>query len=515
MDPSRAQLIASISAAVEASPSDPVLRLHLAELLLDAGDTTAAIPHIATSLQQDPQSEQAKALMGRALGAPAAAPAAPAPAPPAAPEARPGPPAAPPMAPAPAPPPAPAGEPERPDAAGRPAPAQPPVAPAEQAAPPAPVQPPVAPAQQAAPPAPVPAAPGRPVEEEPGAEPAAGPGFGFADSGRGGTALLERDGDREEPVPDRAPAPDSAPWRDGFAPPLASEDFPPEPVRTTLADVAGMDKVKDRINAAFLMPMRNERLRKAYAKSLRGGLLLYGPPGCGKTFMARAVAGEIGARFLSASVADIADTRMGRAEQNIQALFRQARQYRPSVVFLDELDALGGRRGNASAMLRPLVTQLLTELDSVEDDNDGVFFLAATNHPWDIDSALKRPGRLDRMLFVPPPDRKARAALIASAMTDRPGAGIDPGKIAKHTEGFSGADVAHLVDSAAERAMLDSARTGTVRPITMEDFQAVLAEVRPSTGPWLETARNVVEFSGDSAYDELGAYLRAQRRSRR
>src|SRR5690606_22519682 len=115
----------------------------------------------------------------------------------------------------------------------------------------------------------------------------------------------------------------------------------------------------------------------------------------------------------------------------------------------------------------------------------------------------------------PPPDREARAALVASAMTDRPGAGIDPGKIAKHTEGFSGADLTHLVDSAAERAMLDSARTGTVRPITMDDFQAVLAEVRPSTGPWLETARNVAEASGDSAYDELGAYLRAQRRTRR
>ncbi|MBB5434157.1 ATP-binding protein [Nocardiopsis composta] len=499
MDPSRAQLIASISAAVEASPSDPVLRLHLAELLLDAGDTTAAIPHIATSLQQDPQSEQAKALMGRALGTPPAAPAAPAdqpgpPAPTAA--APPAAPAAPPVPPAaPAAPPGPAGGPERHGAPGQAAPG--------------PVRPPAAPA----PPASV--APVRPeAEEDAGAEPAAGPGFGFAGAGRGGTALLERDGDRkdrEEPRRD----PGAAPWPDGAAPPLAADDFPPEPARTTLADVAGMDKVKDRINAAFLMPMRNERLRKAYAKSLRGGLLLYGPPGCGKTFMAKAVAGEIGARFLSASVADIADTRMGRAEQNIQALFRQARQYRPAVVFLDELDALGGRRGNTAAMLRPLVTQLLTELDSVEDDNDGVFFLAATNHPWDIDSALKRPGRLDRMLFVPPPDREARAALVASAMTDRPGAGIDPGKIAKHTEGFSGADLTHLVDSAAERAMLDSARTGTVRPITMDDFQAVLAEVRPSTGPWLETARNVVEFSGDSAYDELGAYLRAQRRTRR
>ncbi|WP_017538629.1 ATP-binding protein [Nocardiopsis halophila] len=301
-------------------------------------------------------------------------------------------------------------------------------------------------------------------------------------------------------------------WDPEVPDPLDDDDFPTEREKITLADVAGMEKVKERINAAFLMPMRNEELRKAFSKSLRGGLLLYGPPGCGKTYIARAIAGEMGARFLYVSVADILD---GKSSRNVQALFRQARQYSPCVVFMDELDAMGGRRGNMASWLRPVVTQLLTELDSVEDDNEGVFFLAATNHPWDIDSALKRPGRLDRMLFVPPPDAEARASIVGMELKERPSSDIDARKIAKHTDGFSGADISHLVESAAERALLESARAGRVRPIVMDDFRAVLGELRPSTGPWMETARNMVEFgSADGAYDELAAYIRSNRSRR-
>ncbi|GAB3479929.1 ATP-binding protein [Nocardiopsis coralliicola] len=462
MDPSRQQLIASIAAIVETKPDDPVLRLHLAELLVDDGQSAAAIPHIAAALQQDPASAPAQALMGRALGGP---------------------------------------EPEAPPAAP-PAQQQGPQQPAPQGMVP---QPPAPPGGQ-------PGADGAAVPQPPAPdvfapEPASGPGFGFGGDGAsgGGVGTLVRD---EGP---RGGGPQD-PFHTGAAEPLSAGDFPPERAAITLADVAGMEKVKERVNAAFLMPMRNEELRAAFAKNLRGGLLLYGPPGCGKTFLARAVAGELGASFLSVSVADIVEGRLGSAERNLQALFRQARQYRPSVVFIDELDAIGGRRGNAAVSLRPLITQLLTELDSVEDDNDGVFFLAATNHPWDIDSALKRPGRLDRMLFVPPPDRAARAALVAGAMQDRPDGGVDPAAVSKHTEGFSGADLTHLVDSAAERAMLASARAGQLRSITMDDFRTVLGEVRPSTGPWMETARNVVQFSNDDSYDELSAFLRAQRR---
>ena len=182
-------------------------------------------------------------------------------------------------------------------------------------------------------------------------------------------------------------------------------DYDAEHTGLTLADVAGLDEVKKRLEAAFLAPMRNPELRKLYGKSLRGGLLLYGPPGCGKTFVARAVAGELGARFITVSFADLIDMFVGRSERNIHDLFEVARRNAPCVVFLDEVDAIGQKRSQLrNTPMRSAVNQLLLELDDVASDNTGVFLLAATNHPWDVDSALRRPGRFDRTLLVLPPD---------------------------------------------------------------------------------------------------------------
>ena len=176
----------------------------------------------------------------------------------------------------------------------------------------------------------------------------------------------------------------------------------------TLADVAGMTEVKQRLEAAFLAPMRNPDLRRLYGKSLRGGLLLYGPPGCGKTFIARAVAGELGARFIAVSFADIIDMFMGQSERNIHELFEIARRNAPCVLFLDEVDAIGQKRSQLRhTPMRSAVNQLLLELDDISGHNEGVFLLAATNHPWDVDSALRRPGRFDRTLLVLPPDAAA------------------------------------------------------------------------------------------------------------
>ncbi|MEV0647148.1 tetratricopeptide repeat protein [Phytomonospora sp. NPDC050363] len=281
-----------------------------------------------------------------------------------------------------------------------------------------------------------------------------------------------------------------------------------------LSDVAGMEQVKERLHAAFLAPMRNEKLRRLFGKSLRGGLLLYGPPGCGKTFIARAVAGELGARFMSVSIADVLDMWIGNSEKSLAEIFAAARRDKPCVLFFDELDGLGGKRARMHASgIRNTVTQLLTELDSVAADNDGVFVLAATNHPWDIDSALRRPGRLDRTLLVLPPDAPAREALLRSALADRPIAGIDLPSVVAATDGFSGADLVHLCDTAAEKAILDSIRAGEVRMIEMRDLTAALTEVRPSTGPWFETARNVAMFANEGGvYDDLVAYMKKQRK---
>ncbi|MHA7986014.1 AAA family ATPase [Rathayibacter sp. CAU 1779] len=284
--------------------------------------------------------------------------------------------------------------------------------------------------------------------------------------------------------------------------------------RVTMADVAGMADVKKRVEAAFLAPLRNPKLRSLYAKSLRGGLLLYGPPGCGKTFIGRAIAGELGAQFLSVSPTDILDGMLGASERNMHLVFEYARSHSPCVVFFDEVDALGRRRSSShNDGIRGTIDQLLTELDGVGSDNDGVFVLAATNQPWDVDPALRRPGRFDRTMLVLPPDRVAREALFRAALETRPIELVDVPKLAAATGGLSGADIGYVCDIATEQALLESVETGSVRMVSMAHLEAAIAEVQSSVGPWLDTARTMVTFgSDDGTYAELRAYLKKARR---
>jgi SpoVK/Ycf46/Vps4 family AAA+-type ATPase len=183
------------------------------------------------------------------------------------------------------------------------------------------------------------------------------------------------------------------------------------------------------------------------------------------------------------------------------------------VLFLDEVDALGQKRTQRrDSATRGSVNQLLTEMDGVAADNAGVFVLGATNHPWDVDVALLRPGRFDRMLLVLPPDEEARRAVLRHHLEGRPIEDVDVAKLAARTEGYSGADLAYVCEVAAERALQDSVRTGTVRMIGMPDLLAAVAEVRSSTGSWFDIARNVAEFANeDGTYDDLARYLRKRR----
>jgi SpoVK/Ycf46/Vps4 family AAA+-type ATPase len=294
---------------------------------------------------------------------------------------------------------------------------------------------------------------------------------------------------------------------------IADRMFDVERTAVRLADVGGMPEVKRRLELAFLGPLRNPQLRKLYGKSLRGGLLLYGAPGCGKTFLARAVAGEMGAAFISLAIVDVLEMWIGNSERNLHQLFEAARRSAPCVLFLDEIDALGHKRSNLqSSVMRTLGNQLLAELDGMDGDNDGVFVLAATNAPWDVDAALRRPGRLDRTVFVAPPDGEARTAILEYHLRDRPIANIKLDALVKGTADFSGADLAHLCDSAAEFALADSMATGEIRMIEQRDFERALREIKPSIGGWLATARNVAMYANDTgAYDELAAYLKQRR----
>jgi len=288
------------------------------------------------------------------------------------------------------------------------------------------------------------------------------------------------------------------------------EDLEP-PV--TLADVGGMDEVKKRLNIAFLAPLKNPELMKMYGKSLKGGMMLYGPPGCGKTFIARALAGELGAKFMSIGLSDVLDMWLGESERKLHEIFESARRNAPTVLFFDEIDALGQKRSQLRHSAgRNIVNQLLAEMDSVGSDNKNVFILAATNHPWDVDTALRRPGRFDRVLLVLPPDSAARVHILQHHLKERPVEAIDYERIATRTELFSGADLAHLCESAVENALEESLTSGNNRPVINADFDKALKEIKPSTRPWFETARNYAMFANEGGtYDDLLAYIRAKK----
>lgn len=286
-------------------------------------------------------------------------------------------------------------------------------------------------------------------------------------------------------------------------------------LRITLGDVAGLEDVKRQIRLRILAPFKNPGVYEAFGRSGGGGLLLYGPPGCGKTYVARAAAGELGARFVSVSIHDVLDKYFGESEKLVHGLFEHARRNKPTVLFFDEFDALGGPRGRGEQQFwKTLVDQLLQEMDGVGGRNKDVLLLAATNTPWNVDAAFRRPGRFDRVLFVPPPDEAARRTMLAKSLAALPGgAKVRIDALVKATELFSGADLRSLVERASEGAIERSLESGKVHEVTSADFERAAKEARSSVLEWLATARNYAKYSNEGGqYDELGEYLKKVKR---
>jgi ATP-dependent 26S proteasome regulatory subunit len=284
----------------------------------------------------------------------------------------------------------------------------------------------------------------------------------------------------------------------------------PDRERVTFADVGGLDPVKEDIRMKVVLPYRRPDLFAAYGKKAGGGLLLYGPPGCGKTLLARATAGECDAAFLNVEIDQVLDMWYGESERKLSALFEEARRRAPAVLFLDEVEAIGGSRQQMRG--RPgqtLVNQLLAELDGVAGKNDRLLVMAATNAPWFVDAALRRPGRFDRVVFVPPPDRAARLEVLRLHLRQRPAEpSLDLAALAEKTESFSGADLFDLVERAVEYPLREALRSGEVRPLSRADFASALALAKPSTLEWFQTARNYATFANTGGlYDDLVAYL--------
>lgn len=256
----------------------------------------------------------------------------------------------------------------------------------------------------------------------------------------------------------------------------------PDIAQLSLDDVGDMVEVKAAVTEAVLWPLQYPDTFARLGVAPPRGLLLYGPPGCGKTFLVRAIAGSGQANVLSVKGAELLNKWVGESERAVRELFRRAREAAPSLVFLDEVDALAPVRGQSTdgGTTDRVVAALLTELDGVESLRD-VVVIGATNRPDLIDPALLRPGRLERLVFVPPPDAAARTAILEAACKHVPlDPSVDLATVGARTDGFSAADCAALVREAALTAMRESMAATTV---TAAHLTTALATVRPSLDP--------------------------------
>jgi transitional endoplasmic reticulum ATPase len=284
---------------------------------------------------------------------------------------------------------------------------------------------------------------------------------------------------------------------------------PIEKPAISFADVGGMQALKEQIRMKLLYPMQNPDLFKAYGKSAGGGVLLYGPPGCGKTLISRATAGEIKATFFCVGLHDILDMWIGSSEKNLHELFRLARENAPSVLFFDEVDALAAdRKDMRQSAGRGVINQFLAEMDGGTATNDGVLVLGATNAPWHIDSAFRRPGRFDRTIFVPPPDEEARRGIIDVMAKSKPVADFDSSALAKKTDGFSGADIKAVFDQATETALNAAMKEGRIIPLTTKLLVNAAKNIKPSTKAWFESAKNYALYANQAGfYDDVLVHL--------
>jgi len=252
-------------------------------------------------------------------------------------------------------------------------------------------------------------------------------------------------------------------------------------------DIGGLDDVKQQLRESVEWPLKNPKLFETMGIKPPKGILLYGPPGCGKTLLAKAVATESEANFISIKGPEVFSKWVGESERAIREIFRKARMAAPAVVFFDEIDALvpprGARFGDSGVSER-VISQLLTELDGIET-LENVVVLAATNRPDMVDPAVLRPGRFDRLIYVPPPDEKTRLQIFKIHTRKMPlDEDVSLEKLAALTEGYTGADIAAICREAAMNAIRRNPETGG--KVKMEDFRKVMETIKPSITPDLD-----------------------------
>ncbi|UYQ95301.1 ATP-binding protein [Chitinophaga horti] len=275
------------------------------------------------------------------------------------------------------------------------------------------------------------------------------------------------------------------------------------------SDVGGMEREKKEIELKIIKPLQFPDLFKAYGKKAGGGILLYGPPGCGKTYLAKATAGQINAEFINVGIHDVLDMWVGNSEKNLHSLFEMARQNKPCVLFFDEVDALGANRTSMrNSGASHLINQFLSEMDGIAADNENVLIIGATNAPWHLDAAFRRPGRFDRIIFVEPPEQQGREDILKIHLRDKPVKDIDFVALAKASAGFSGADLKCVIDVAVEEKLMEALNTGTPLPVTQKELAKAVKNHKATTREWFNAARNYALYSNEAGlYDDVLKYL--------
>ena len=262
-------------------------------------------------------------------------------------------------------------------------------------------------------------------------------------------------------------------------------------------DVGGLHHLKEDIRMKIVHPIKNPQLFSAYGIRAGGSMLLYGPPGCGKSLLGEALGGEVNASFYTLGLHQLLDAGIGRAEKQLHEIFHIAKMNAPSVLFLDEVDAIAGHRasGNADHGRSSVVNQLLKELDVVSKGGDGVLVIAATSAPWLLDPAFHRAGRFDRKVLVSTPNESDRLDIVRVLRNRIPVTDLDAQQIAAATAGFSGAELTSVFENAAERAIAASLKVGCYQPLTTMLILEEAERMRPAAAQWISMAREQLELT--------------------
>jgi len=273
------------------------------------------------------------------------------------------------------------------------------------------------------------------------------------------------------------------------------------------SDIAGLEEVKENIKKAIVYPFKHPEEYKYFGVKPGGGILLYGPPGCGKTMLAAASASECDAVFINLKISDIKDKYVGESEKKIKEVFNLARQHERAIIFFDEIDALAGERsGSKEGHERSLVNELLAQMDGME--TKGVekryLVLAATNLPWDVDIALRRAGRFDTTVFIPQPDFEARKKIFEMSLKDKP-TSVDLSKLSKMTDGFASAEIVDICNKAAEIPLMEVIdKKKPRRDITLKDFEKVIRKRKTLLTSWYPKALKELEKTEEAEiFEEL------------